>query len=139
MTARTVSEKMGIKENARSILINAPKTAIRAIELPVIELTTELVGMFDYIHFFVVTQQEFHEPFPQLKSHLKPTGMLWISWPKSGQNDTDLTIKSVIKLGYEYGLVESKCISIDTTWSALKFTHPKKGKTYNNSYGTLKI
>jgi hypothetical protein len=42
----------------------------------------------------------------------------------------------VIKTGYD-GLVESKCVSVDSTWSALKFTWPKKGKVYNNSYGQL--
>lgn len=77
--------------------------------------------------------------FPKLKSHLKQTGMLWVSWPKSGQEGTDLNLTTVIKLGYDYGLVESKALSVDAIWSALKFTHPKKGKAYNNSYGKLKL
>jgi hypothetical protein len=64
--------------------------------------------------------------------------MLWVSWPKSGQEQTDLKLTNVIRLGYDYGLVESKSISLDKLWSALKFTHPKKGKIYNNSYGKLK-
>lgn len=28
-------------------------------------------------------------------------------------------------------------LRVDDVWSALKFTHPKAGKTYANSYGTL--
>lgn len=28
-------------------------------------------------------------------------------------------------------------MSVDATWSALKLTHPKPGKTYRNSYGRL--
>jgi hypothetical protein len=76
--------------------------------------------------------------FPRLKKHLKPTGMLWVSWPKNGKLGTDLTLQTVINLGYKQGLVESKTISIDATWSAIKFTHPKKGKVYNNRYGKLK-
>ena len=135
---KKVSEKMGIKENARSIFINAPEDAVEDIELPPIKLETKLDGKFDYIHFFVLTQKEFHDEFPTLKKYLKNTGSLWVSWLKSGKNNTDLNIKSVIKIGYEYGLVESKCISVNSSWSALKFTHPKKGKTYNNSYGKLK-
>lgn len=63
--------------------------------------------------------------------------MLWVSWPKARQEDTDLTLPIVIKLGYEYGLVESTCLSINSIWSALKFTYPKAGKIYNNSYGKL--
>lgn len=129
---------MGIKENARSIFVSAPEDAVKDIELPPVNLATNLDGMFDYIHFFVVSQKEFHDTFPKLKEHLKDTGSLWVSWLKSGKNNTDLNIKSVIKIGYEYGLVESKCISVNESWSALKFTHPKVGKTYNNSYGKLK-
>ena len=64
--------------------------------------------------------------------------MLWVSWPKDGKLGTDLNIKTVIKLGYDYGLVESTCLRIDAIWSGLKFTHPKKGKVYHNSYGKLK-
>jgi hypothetical protein len=50
---------------------------------------------------------------------------------------TDLAIQYVIKIGYAHGLVESKVVSIDPTWSAIKFTFPKEGRTYNNSYGKL--
>lgn len=63
--------------------------------------------------------------------------MLWVSWPKNMKLGTDLTLPKVIEIGYGYGLVESKCLSVDATWSALKFTHPKEGKAYNDSYGRL--
>ena len=67
----------------------------------------------------------------------RPGGMLWVSWPKGGRLGTDLTLPTVIAIGYDLGLVESTCLRVDDTWSALKFTHPKPGKTYRNSYGTL--
>lgn len=135
---KIVSEKMGIKENTRGIFINAPESAINAIDPPELELASRLNGEFDYIHFFAKSLAALQKKFPSLKNHLKPTGMLWISWPKGGQMGTDLNIKSVIKTGYDSGFVESKSVSIDDTWSALKFTHPRKGKIYNNSYGKLK-
>jgi hypothetical protein len=136
--AGVVSKKLGLKDGLRAIFINAPTEAVEHIDPPSLDLETDLRGDFDYIHLFVTSQKEFNETFPRLKTHLKPTGMLWVSWPKGGQLDTDLSITTVIKLGYDYGLVESKTISIDDTWSAIKFTHPKKGKAYKNSYGTLK-
>ena len=122
----------------RTFFMNAPDKFSTDACLPEIDLHAALNGDFDYIHFFVLTQKEFHDQFKKLKSHLKPDGVLWVSWPKSGQYETDLNIKIVIKIGYDYGLVESKAISIDPVWSALKFTHPKKGKEYTNSYGKLK-
>ena len=129
---------MGIKENCKSIAINAPAEAIEAIDPPAIDRRKSLTGEFDYIHVFVKTQKQQENIFPKLKSHLKIDGMLWVSWPKNKQLDTDLTLPKVIKIGYSFGLVESTTLSINTIWSAIKFTHPKKGKAYKNSYGNLK-
>ena len=65
--------------------------------------------------------------------------MIWASWPKNGQLETNLSLTKIINIGYGFGLVESTCLSVNSIWSALKFTHPKKGKVYNNSHGTLKL
>jgi hypothetical protein len=136
--AKSVSAKMGIKEDARAILIDAPADAIKSIGLPDLDVASRLQGAFDYIHFFAEKQKALQKKFPKLKAHLKESGMLWVSWPKEKQKETDLTLTVVIKIGYDYGLVESKTLSVNNTWSAIKFTHPKKGKVYNNKYGKLK-
>jgi hypothetical protein len=135
---KTVARKMGISEGSRAYFANAPVEAIEAIELPEIKVVSKLTGDFEYIHLFVKTQDEFNDHFPKLKPHLSQRGMLWVSWPKNKQLGTDLNIKKVIELGYNFGLVESTCLSIDKIWSGLKFTRPKEGKIYNNSYGKLK-
>jgi hypothetical protein len=133
-----ISKKLGIKEGTRAIFVNAPPEAVKAVNPPHLDLATRLNGAFDYIHFFAKSQEELNNKFPKLKTHLKPTGVLWVSWPKNGKLGTDLSLPIVIDLGYRHGLVESKTIGIDETWSAIKFTHPKKGKVYNNSYGKLR-
>ena len=134
---RDVSQKMGLKEGMRAFFVNVPKPALKAIHLPKLDISAELRGKFDYLHCFTMTQAEMEDIFPKLKRHLKPTGMLWISWPKNKQLNTDLSLPKVIKIGYNHGLVESTTLSVDTTWSAIKFTHPKKGKIYHNSFGQL--
>lgn len=133
-----VSKKIGIKANMRSIVIGLPDDAAGSIDLRDADLKKRLSGKFDYMHLFVRTQDAFHKQFPRLIPYLDPSGMLWISWPKGGKEQTDLNIRNVIRIGYEYDMVESKAISINETWSALKFTHPKEGKIYQNSYGKLK-
>lgn len=135
---KTVAQKMGIKENSKTYFMNAPNDAIEALNLPDVQLIKGLTGEFDYIHLFIKQQSEQEDIFPKLKKHLKLDGMLWVSWPKGGQLDSDLSLPKVIKIGYEFGLVESTCLSVNPIWSALKFTHPKKGKTYNNSHAKLK-
>lgn len=136
--SKSVAVKMGIKANSRTIIVNPENDAIDQMGLPALELSEDLKRGLDYIHLFVKSQSEFKNHFPGLKEALNEGGMLWVSWPKGGKLGTDLNIISVIKLGYDFGLVESTCLSINETWSGLKFTHPKKGKVYNNSYGKLK-
>jgi len=136
---KSVSQKMGIKENRRAIFIEAPADALENMQLPELEIEDNITGEFDYIHLFVKTQSEFKDKFPKLKPHLKPNGMLWVSWPKGGKLGTDLSLTKIINMGYSFGLVESTCLSINTVWSGLKFTHPKEGKVYRNSYGELVV
>ncbi|GAB3762622.1 DUF3052 family protein [Spirosoma pomorum] len=129
---------MGIRAGARTLLVNAPGEAIDAIELPTLTVETSRDGVFEYIHLFVTKQADMHEHFPALMNCLAKTGALWLSWPKGGKMNTDLTLPTVIKIGYDYGLVESKTLSINETWSAIKFTWPREGKIYQNSFGKLK-
>jgi hypothetical protein len=130
MITKTVSAKMGIKAASRAVLLNAPAEAVDAIDLPEVEIATRLAGGFDYIHYFVTTQAALDGKLSQLREHLKPDGMLWVSWPKGKKNGTDLTLTMVAKIGYDHGLIESKALSINDTWSGLKFTFPKAGKVY---------
>ena len=134
---RTVAQKMGVKPGLRAYLRDAPATAVTAMGLPDLDVPETLTGELDYLHLFVVTQDRLREQFGELRDRLRPGGMLWVSWPKGGKLGTDLTIKSVNAIGYELNMVESTCLRIDEVWSGLKFTHPKPGKTYANSYGTL--
>jgi hypothetical protein len=133
-----VLTKLGVKQGMRSLLIDAPPEVVEALGLPNDALTDNLAGLFNYIHVFATSQEKLDTAFPQLKRQLRPDGMLWVSWPKGRRLGTDLTLKHIIRIGYSHGLVESKTISLDPTWSAIKFTFPKQGKQYNNSYGELK-
>ncbi|WP_235997543.1 DUF3052 domain-containing protein [Nocardiopsis coralli] len=137
MSSRTVAQKMGIRPGSRAHLAHAPADAVHALDLPELDLRQELDGTFEFLHLFTTTQEHMRTRFPVLRDHLAQGGMLWVSWPKGGRLGTDLTMKSVIGIGYSLGMVESTCLRVDRTWAALKFTRPKPGKTYRNSYGTL--
>lgn len=134
---KTVAQKMRLREGARAMFVNAPPTALTAIQPPRLEVATELDGDFDYLHLFATTKAALAVEFARLRPHLAATGALWVSWPKARKLGTDLTLPTVIRIGYDHALVESVCLSIDDVWSALKFTHPKPGKVYRNSYGRL--
>lgn len=134
---RTVAEKMGIKDGVKSYMLHAPEGISKTITLPSVELSTRLAGSFDYIHFFAKNQADLRKNFSKLRNHLKEKGMLWVSWLK-GKKGTDLTLTKVIEIGYDNGLVESIVLKVDDDWAGMKFTWPKAGKVYKNSYGKLK-
>lgn len=134
---RTVAQKMGVLAGVRALVLGAPPGVLEAMHLPEVELAGKLAGTFEHLHRFVTSEAELSAALPLLREHLAPRGTLWLSWPKSGALGTDLTLPVVIRIAYDHGLVESTCLSVDATWSALRLTHPKEGKRYANSFGTL--
>lgn len=133
----TLPSKLGIKPNQRAILVSAPSDIRDTLATSGARFVKSLTGSFEYMQAFFNSQARLDARFSALKAHLAPGGSLWISWPKRRQLDSDLNLKTIIGIGYRHGLVESKTIGLDDTWSAIKFTFPKKGKVYQNSYGTL--
>ena len=133
----SLSSKVELKEESRAYLADAPREAAEELAASGARFAKSLTGSFTFIHAFFVSAVKLDTTFPQLRRHLAERGALWISWPKGGQLESDLSLRKVIEIGYRNGLVESKTIGVNSTWSAIKFTHPKRGKKYSNSYGKL--
>ena len=69
-------------------------------------------GVFGYIHLFVRGEPEMKRELEKARSHLAPDGMMWVSWPKRASGG-GMTMKDVIRVGYDPGLVESTGLSVD--------------------------
>jgi hypothetical protein len=123
---KSLIDKIGARPGARAIFINAPADAMAVIDVSQLKIGSSLKDEFHYIHLFCRTEDELAIKFPKIKGHLASTGMLWVSWPKSGQLTTDLSSAAVMRIGAQNGMIESKSISINETWSGLKFTFPKE-------------
>ncbi len=133
---KTLEQKLGLKPGRRMLVLNAPEDA-PPLNLDGTERIMQLRGELGIILAFVGDAKAMDASFSKWKLHVAREGRLWVAWPKRGRADRDLTIKDVIRIGYEHGMVESNAISVSESWSALKFTHPRAGKIYNNSYGIL--
>lgn len=67
--------------------------------------------------------------FPVLRKILSKNGSLWIAWPKKASGiKSDLNENFVRKIGLNNGLVDIKVISVDDSWSALKFVYRLKDR-----------
>src|SRR5687767_9876363 len=119
MAGVRVQQKIGVKPDMRCILVGASPEQASALGFQSDELPHRLSGSFDYIHLFVTVGAQAAIAFPRMKRHLRAGGMLWVSWPKGGKLNTDLSLRKIIAIGYSHGLVESKTIGLDGTWSAI--------------------
>lgn len=63
---RTISEKMGVKENSRTYFRNAPVDFIKTIQSPELNISMNLYGKFDYIHAFVILKPSLKDLFKSL-------------------------------------------------------------------------
>jgi hypothetical protein len=129
---KSLVEKLGYKPGFSVLLFNPPATYLEALtDLPEdITFSQDSDDVVDLIHFFVKTEVELVHQFPRLKSALKPTGLLWVSWPKKSSGiETDLNENSIRDIGLEAGLVDVKVVAVDNDWSALKFVYRLKDRT----------
>lgn len=125
-------KKLGIKDGHRCLIINEPAQYVDLLEEipPKTEFTDDHTeGDFDFIHVFVTTMEELQSNWPALKSSLKKTGMLWISWPKQTSSlATDMKGNDIRQFGLNGGLVDTKVCAVDHNWSGLKFMWRKEDR-----------
>ncbi len=122
--------KLKLKPHTRAAILYAPEGFPRGEgDLPegvrlVDEggLSQEPQGAFDFVHLFVRSVAELEERAPMALGAVKYDGLLWISYPKkSGPIKTDITRDVGWDVVREAGLRPVAQISVDETWSALRF------------------
>jgi len=124
MPDNPLAKKLLIKPGVGLLLLNAP-TAYRNLlgELPEGVRVSDTPGAtFDVVHLFVNDRAELERYAALAMESTKPKGVLWISYPKkSSRVKTDITRDigwdAVRRAGWR-GVTQ---VSIDETWSALRF------------------
>jgi hypothetical protein len=127
-------QKLGIKEGARLLFVNAPDSFADALgNLPAgAKVATKGRGPHDVIVVFVEARADLEKRLPALHDALAPAGGLWIAWPKKASGvPTDMTEEAVRDAALPRGLVDNKVCAIDETWSGLRLVirrelRPKK-------------
>jgi len=125
-----LAKKLGLKPGCELMLINAPDNYFDLFEdMPAdVNVSTD-PGAKDIIHFFTASFQAFLDRLPQLKQQIKPSGAIWVSWPKkSSKVPTDVTENLIRGFAIEIGLVDIKVCAVDDVWSGLKLVIPVKNR-----------
>jgi hypothetical protein len=126
-SATPLLTKLGIKSGHRIFFRNAPPSYFDLLS-PFPEETfvaKSLTGQFDLIQIFSRNLADLQEQMRKSIDHLKPNGMIWVSWPKKTSGVvSDLDENRIRAFGLSMGLVDIKVCAVDDTWSGLKFVIP---------------
>lgn len=122
--------KLGIKENFNAAILNSPTGFLSTLDLPQgVELNSRSRKPLDFALLFVTSKSELEKSFLLCAAKLRPSGMLWISWPKKASGViTDLNENVVREIGLVKGMVDVKVCAVDEIWSGLKFVFRLKDR-----------
>jgi hypothetical protein len=123
-SGKPLVQKLGIKEGHKVAILDAPESYNATLgKLPDrVIMSRKLRGRLDLVQIFVKDKADLEKEFLASKMNIKPTGAIWVSWPKRSSGlGTDLSESAVRDIGLKNGLVDVKICAIDQTWSALKF------------------
>ena len=85
----------------------------------------------DFVHLFVSSRQELEIRLPEALEYLGTGTLFWISYPKaSGKNRPDINRDSLWDASIPYGIHPVSQVSLDETWSAVRFSLNEPGKVY---------
>jgi hypothetical protein len=118
-----LARKLGLKSGQKVWRHGMPKSVARDIEAEAaeVEWVGEPVEGLDVGHLFTSSRAELAAMLEQLRTRIRPDGMIWVSWPKKASGvPTDITEDVVRDVALPMGLVDIKVCAIDSTWSGLK-------------------
>jgi hypothetical protein len=123
MSEKSVAQKLYVPEDSTVLLVNAPKGYKEVLgQLPKgAKIVTKSSKPVDFIQIFAATKAQMTTLFKEVKPLLKEKGLLWATYPKAGQLDTDLKREVVWECGQVVGMRPVSQISVDDVWSALRF------------------
>ena len=124
-----LSVKLGIKAGFEIYLAGAPDHYLKLVS-PLPEranIAARLSKNTDIVHVFTVRKTELAKALRSYRSKLKPTAVVWVSWPKkSAKVSTDITEDTVRELGLPLGFVDIKVCAVTEVWSGLKLVVRKE-------------
>jgi hypothetical protein len=121
--------KLGIREGSEVLLVDAPDGYLKLLEpLPeAVRFVSRLTESTDIVQIFSSRSAELRKALTSFRPKLKPTGMIWVSWPKkSAKVPTDINEDTIRDIALPLGFVDIKVCAVDEVWSGLKLVVRKE-------------
>ena len=123
-SATPMWKKLGIRPGARVRLVNAPEGFEDVLE-PLPEGAAVLIRGardLDVAVIFATELAELRRRFTELAPGMRPTGRLWVAWPKKASKvTTDIAFADAQGLGLDAGLVDNKSAALSDVYQGLQF------------------
>lgn len=130
MTESSIVKKLLIKPGHKLLVLNAPKEFTEGLgELPGgADIVIKPTGPVDFVLLFVANRSELDKHAAAAVKAVKHDALLWIAYPKgTSKMKTDINRDSLNKaIQEQFGLTGIALVSIDDTWSAMRFRPAKK-------------
>ena len=124
-----LAKKLGVKEGSHIVVAGAPTYYFSLLEpLPArVHFSSRMTDVTDIVHVFSTRRAELQGMLSRYRQTLKPTGMVWVSWPKkAAKTSTDITEDTIREIALPLGFVDIKVCAIDDLWSGLKLVIRKE-------------
>lgn len=115
-----IIKKFRFKENG--IIINAPKEIEDAFKKLSFKTVFDKKEKSKNTLVFINNSKEYVDFLKKDLRNIVPDSVLWFAYPKgTSKIKTDINRDSIRETGEEYGITTVTAISINDTWSALRF------------------
>lgn len=123
MSEKTIARKLAAKSGHKILLQNSPKGYEKSIGAlpPGTALITKPVEDADVIQVFVPSRKELEHQLSYLKKKIKPTVILWVTYPKgTSKMKADINRDTIAQYASSLGFKPVAMFSVDETWAALR-------------------
>jgi hypothetical protein len=117
-----LARKLGIRDGTTFAIVADPGSVEALLEL--LAAGAHRIaepGAAAVVLFFTTARAELERRIEELGKAIHPEGMLWVAWPKRASKvPSDVTEDVVRDVALPLGLVDTKVVAIDATWSGLR-------------------
>lgn len=117
---KTLPEKLFLKSDYSVAFLHVPEILQNDLKTKN-KTDTDLNNSYNFILAFYNKKEELENEIINLKESLQENGLLWIAYPKAKALETNLNRDILHEIAKQFGLDGVSLVSLNDTWSAMRF------------------